>query len=113
LNWNDPKTQLELLEQVTFRKKGLGAFIAEGMYSMAKILGPDAMSFCYHVKGVSRGPHSRLGSSLADEMINRGACNLRGKSWMQPLLEYDPADLVKKLLEHPDEFPSTYESDPG
>ncbi|MGR6836425.1 aldehyde ferredoxin oxidoreductase family protein [Syntrophomonas erecta] len=80
LEWEDATSQIQLLHQVAFRQ-GFGNIVAEGMYSMAKILGRGAMDYCYHVKGDSRGPHPAGIFGLAHATSTRGADHLRGRSW--------------------------------
>ena len=63
------------------RRDSFGNLIAEGMYNLARIIGKDAMEYCYHVKGLSRGPHSVGLFSLAHATSTRGADHLRGRSW--------------------------------
>lgn len=55
--------------------------MAEGMYSFAKITGRNAMDYCYHVKGLSRGLHPPGIFSLAHVTSTRGTDHLRGRIW--------------------------------
>lgn len=80
LVWEDDAAQIELIHQIALRQ-GFGRIVAEGMYSMAKIIGRGSMDYCYHVKGVSRGPHSAGIFGLAHATSTRGADHLRGRSW--------------------------------
>ncbi len=80
LDWEDVDSQIELIHQIALRE-GLGNLIAEGMYSLAKIIGGGAMDYCYHVKGFSRGPHPAGLFALAHAVSTRGADHLRGRSW--------------------------------
>lgn len=95
LEWEDDAAQIELIHQVALRQ-GFGRVIAEGMYSMAKIIGRGAMDYCYHVKGVSRGPHPAGVFGLAHATSTRGADHLRGRSWA--FGENDP-ELWPRLIE--------------
>jgi len=80
LDWGDIDSQIELIHQTALRE-GFGNLIAEGMYSLAKIIGKKAMDFCYHVKGFSRGPHPPGLFALSHSVSTRGADHLRGRSW--------------------------------
>ncbi|HID86632.1 MAG TPA: aldehyde ferredoxin oxidoreductase [Anaerolineae bacterium] len=96
LEWEDADSQIELIHQIALRE-GFGNVIAEGMYSMAKIIGGGAMEVCYHVKGLSRGPHPPGLFALAHATGTRGADHLRGRSWAYG--ENDPEvfpELVRK-----------------
>jgi len=98
LDWEDADSQIELVHQTALRE-GFGNLIAEGMYSLAKIIGQGAMDVCYHVKGLSRGPHPPGLFALAHATGTRGADHLRGRSWAYG--ENDPEafpELVKKGL---------------
>lgn len=96
LDWEDAESQIELVHRTALRQ-GFGNLVAEGMYSMAKILGNKAMDYCYHVKGLSRGPYPAGVFGLAHATSTRGADHLRGRSWAYG--ENDPSlwpELVKK-----------------
>ena len=96
LDWEDANSQIELIHQTALRE-GFGNLIAEGMYNLAKIIGKGAMDYCYHVKGLSRGPHPAGLFALAHATSTRGADHLRGRSWAYG--ENDPEifpELVKK-----------------
>jgi len=88
LSWDNVADQVELVHQTALRT-GFGNILAEGMLSMAKILGPEAMRYCYHVKGLSRGPYPAGLFALAHATSTRGADHLRGRSWAYG--ENDPA----------------------
>lgn len=95
LDWEDAKSQIELIHQTALRE-GFGNLIAEGMYNLAKIIGRGAMDYCYHVKGLSRGPHPAGLFALAHATSTRGADHLRGRSWAYG--ENDP-DVFPVLIE--------------
>ena len=95
LEWEDADSQIELIHQVALRE-GFGNLVAEGMYSMAKIIGRGAMDLCYHVKGFSRGPHPPGLFALAHAVSTRGADHLRGRSWAYG--ENDP-EVFPELVE--------------
>lgn len=80
LEWGNTDSQIELIHQVALRE-GFGNLLAEGMYSFAKIIGRGAMDYCYHVKGLSRGPFPPGLFALAHATSTRGADHLRGRSW--------------------------------
>jgi aldehyde:ferredoxin oxidoreductase len=95
LDWEDADSQIELVHQITLRE-GFGNLVAEGMYSMAKIIGRGAMDYCYHVRGLSRGPHPAGLFALAHATGTRGADHLRGRSWAYG--ENDP-EVFPELVE--------------
>ena len=108
LDWENVDDQIELLHQTALRE-GFGNLIAEGMYSFAKIIGRGAMDYCYHVKGLSRGPPNYpVGVfTLAHATSTRGADHLRGRSWA--FGENDPhlfPEWVKKGLVPTDPVPA-------
>ncbi len=80
LEWEDADSQIELIHRTALRE-GFGNLVAEGMYSLAKIIGKGAMDYCYHVKGLSRGTHPPGLFALAHATSTRGADHLRGRSW--------------------------------
>jgi aldehyde:ferredoxin oxidoreductase len=95
LDWEDADSQIELVHQIALRE-GFGNLVAEGMYSMAKIIGRGAMDYCYHVRGLSRGPHPAGLFALAHATGTRGADHLRGRSWAYG--ENDP-EVFPELVE--------------
>ncbi|NCC23657.1 MAG: aldehyde ferredoxin oxidoreductase [Deltaproteobacteria bacterium] len=80
LSWDAADDQVELIHQTALRH-GFGNLVAEGMYGLAKIVGGRAMDYCYHVKGLSRGPFPAGIFALAHATSTRGADHLRGRSW--------------------------------
>ena len=94
LDWNDADAQIELIHRIALRE-GFGNPVAEGLYNLAKIIGKGAMDYCYHVKGLSRGPHPPGLFALAHATSTRGADHLRGRSWAYG--ENDP-DLFSLLV---------------
>ncbi|MDI6642724.1 MAG: aldehyde ferredoxin oxidoreductase family protein [Candidatus Hodarchaeaceae archaeon] len=107
LDWEDADDQIELIHRTALRE-GFGNLVAEGMYSMAKIVGGEAMDYCYHVKGLCRGPADYpIGVfTLAHATSTRGADHLRGRSWAYG--ENDPEvfpELVKRGLIPKDPVP--------
>jgi aldehyde:ferredoxin oxidoreductase len=94
LDWNDSNAQIELIHRIA-QRDGFGNQAAEGLYNLAKIIQRGAMDFCYHVKGLSRGPHPPGLFALAHATSTRGADHLRGRSWAYG--ENDP-DLFPMLV---------------
>jgi aldehyde:ferredoxin oxidoreductase len=94
LDWNDADTQIELIHRIALRE-GFGNPVAEGLYNLAKIIGNKSMDYCFHVKGLSRGPHPPGLFALAHATSTRGADHLRGRSWAYG--ENDP-DLFSMLV---------------
>jgi len=103
LKWGDAETQIKLIEMIAYRE-GFGNKLAEGYRNFAKIIGPEALKYCYDVKGLSRGWYhvDFLNGifTLAHATSTRGADHLRGRSWAywENDINMDP-ELVKKLLE--------------
>jgi aldehyde:ferredoxin oxidoreductase len=93
LSWDNVQDQVELVH-LTALREGFGNLLAEGMLSMATIIGPEALQYCYHVKGLSRGPYPAGLFALAHATSTRGADHLRGRSWA--FGENDP-ELFPKL----------------
>jgi len=96
LSWENTEAQIELIHQIALRQ-GFGNLVAEGLYNIARIIGPQSMPFCYHVKGLSRGHFPAGIFALAHATSTRGADHLRGRSWA--FGENDPdlwPELIKK-----------------
>ncbi len=113
LEWEDADTQIELMHKIAMRE-GFGNLLAEGMYSFAKIIGRGAMDYCYHVKGLCRGPplYPVGVFTLAHATSTRGADHLRGRSWA--FGENDPdifPEWVKKGLIPKDPVPALHVSE--
>ncbi|TIH15806.1 aldehyde ferredoxin oxidoreductase [Marinifilum sp. JC120] len=108
LNWENHNDQIELLHRTALRQ-GLGNLVAEGMYTLAKRLGGKAMDYCYHVKGLSRGPYPSGVFSLAHATSTRGADHLRGRSWAFSQPDPDMFPILKEqglLLENVENDPA-------
>lgn len=95
LEWEDDASQIELIHRIALRE-GIGNPAAEGIHGFARILGGEALDFCYHVKGLSRGPHPAGIFGLAHATSTRGADHLRGRSWA--FGENDP-EIFPELVE--------------
>jgi aldehyde:ferredoxin oxidoreductase len=82
LDW-DADTTIKLVHKIS-KREGIGNMLAEGMYNSAKIIGGEAMKYCFHIKALSRGPvHPDLDSMIALQGLayatsTRGADHLRG-----------------------------------
>jgi aldehyde:ferredoxin oxidoreductase len=96
LTWENADAQVELIHKTVFRE-GFGNLMAEGLYSLAKHIGPAAMPYCYHVKGLSRGPHPPGIFALAHAVSSRGADHLRGRSW--GVGDNSPEEILTTLTE--------------
>ncbi|MCG8471439.1 MAG: aldehyde ferredoxin oxidoreductase C-terminal domain-containing protein, partial [Desulfobacterales bacterium] len=96
LSWENAKDQVELVHKTVMRE-GFGNLIAEGMYSLAKIIGGKAMDHCYHTKGLGRGVYPAGLFSLAHAIATRGADHLRGRSWACG--DNSDEDVLKELVE--------------
>lgn len=96
LSWENAEDQVELVHKAVLRE-GFGNLIAEGMYSLAKIIGGDAMEYCYHTKGLGRGVYPAGLFSLAHAIATRGADHLRGRSWACG--DNSDEDVLKELVE--------------
>ncbi|WP_320173251.1 aldehyde ferredoxin oxidoreductase family protein [Maridesulfovibrio sp.] len=108
LSWENHTDQIELLHRTAMRQ-GLGNLVAEGMYTLAKRLGGKAMDYCYHVKGLSRGPYPSGVFSLAHATSTRGADHLRGRSWAFSQPDPDMFPILKEhglLMENVDDDPA-------
>ncbi len=112
LSWENTRDQIELVHRTALRQ-GFGNLVAEGMYTLAKeldkSLGGKAMDYCYHVKGLSRGPYPSGVFSLAHATSTRGADHLRGRSWA--FIQPDPD--IYPLLEERGLLPENAELDPA
>lgn len=96
LDWEDAESQIELIHRTVMRE-GFGAVVAEGLFGLAKALGDKAMDYCYHVKGLSRGPHPPGLFALAHAVSTRGADHLRGRSWAAG--DNSDEDILKKMVD--------------
>ncbi|SCY63469.1 aldehyde ferredoxin oxidoreductase family protein [Desulfoluna spongiiphila] len=95
LSWENAEDQVELVHKTVMRE-GFGNLIAEGMYSLAKIIGNGAMDYCYHTKGLGRGVYPAGLFTLAHAIATRGADHLRGRSWSCG--ENSDEDVLKDLM---------------
>ncbi|UCD79703.1 MAG: aldehyde ferredoxin oxidoreductase [Desulfobacterales bacterium] len=95
LSWENAEDQIELIHKTVMRE-GFGNLIAEGMYSLAKIIGQGAINYCYHVKGSGRGVYPAGLFSLAHAIATRGADHLRGRSWA--VGDNSDEDVLKELV---------------
>jgi aldehyde:ferredoxin oxidoreductase len=110
LSWDDSEAQIELVHAIALRE-GFGSLIAEGMYNFARIIGQEAIDYCYHVKGLCRGLHPSGIFALSHATSTRGADHLRGRSW--GIRKDDPEVLMnqpeaRRLFDDMDENPGRY-----
>ena len=96
LTWENSDAQVELIHKTVFRE-GFGNLSAEGLYSLAKHIGHEAMDYCYHVKGLSRGPQPPGLYALAHAVSSRGADHLRGRSWSAG--DNSPEEILTTLVD--------------
>jgi aldehyde:ferredoxin oxidoreductase len=96
LDWDDAASQIELVHRTALRE-GFGNLVAEGLYNTARLLGPEAVEHCHHVKGLSRGVHPSGVFALAHAVSTRGADHLRGRSWAAG--DNAPGDVFPTLVE--------------
>lgn len=109
LDWENAASQIELIHRTALRE-GFGGLVAEGLYNVARILGPQAMEHCHHVKGLSRGVHPPGLFALAHAVSTRGADHLRGRSWAAG--DNAPGDVFPMLVEL-GIFPANLPQDPA
>ena len=107
LSWDNADDQVELVHRTALRE-GFGNVTAEGLLGLARRIGGRAMDYCYHVKGLSRGPYPAGLFALAHATSTRGADHLRGRSWA--FGENDPR-LFPELLAS-GAMPADAETDP-
>ncbi len=102
LEWGDAEGQIELIEMIAYRR-GFGNKLAEGYRNFAKLIGEEALKYCYDVKGLSRGWYEvdflNGVFTLSHATSTRGADHLRGRSWAywENDKNMDP-ELVIKML---------------
>lgn len=77
LEWGNESVIIELIHKISNRE-GFGNLLAEGQYNLARIIGKEAMKYCYHVKGLSRGYHYAGACDVLYSTSTRGADHLRG-----------------------------------
>jgi aldehyde:ferredoxin oxidoreductase len=108
LAWEDASSQVGLIHQIAHRQ-GFGNLMADGMLALSRRLGKPSETYCFHVKGVSRGVYPAGIYSLAHATATRGADHLRGRTWargenerefFEELVERDylPRDPVAGLM---------------
>ena len=106
LAWGDSEVALLLVDRIAHRQ-GFGNWLAEGVRSLARELGPAAEAFTVQVKGLEVAYHDpRAFTSMAVNYAtaNRGGCHLESLSYWngygvaQPELGFpepvDPGDAV-------------------
>lgn len=83
LTWGQPETVLHLITQIA-RREGLGALLADGVRVAAQKLGPEALHFAAHVKGMElayHDPRAFFSMAVNYATANRGACHLEALSY--------------------------------
>jgi aldehyde:ferredoxin oxidoreductase len=108
LAWDNAAAQIELIHRVALRE-GFGSLVAEGLYNTARLIGPEAVAHCHHVKGLSRGVHAPGLFALAHATATRGADHLRGRSWACG--DNAPGDVFQALIDS-GAFPPDLPRDP-
>ncbi len=84
LRFGDPELVIELIKMIAYRK-GFGNKLAEGYRNFAKLIGEEALQWCYDVKGTTWGWYTTDFNNgvftLAHATSTRGADHLKGRSW--------------------------------
>lgn len=107
LEWGDYETIVELVRQIG-QRQGFGRLLGEGSKRLAERYGPKAAKYSMNVKGMEfpgYDPRGIKGMALAFATSSRGACHLRGPTYVPELFEgkYDrlslkgKADLLKEV----------------
>jgi aldehyde:ferredoxin oxidoreductase len=80
LRWGDGAAMLEMVRRIA-GQEGYGAVLGLGVRESARLLGPEALEFAMHVKGLelpAHDPRAFFSSGLSYATSNRGACHLAG-----------------------------------
>lgn len=83
LPWGDGEVILYLLNEIAYRR-GIGAILSKGVRAAAEALGPLAVEFAVHVKGLELPFHDpRTYTSMAVNYATamRGGCHLEGLTY--------------------------------
>ena len=96
LKWGDIDTVIDLVHKIA-RREGYGDKLAEGAHNYARSIGAEAMKYCLHIKGPSRGPTHMPLVGLLYATSTRGADHLRGN--MVASFSPSNAAYLKKLEE--------------
>lgn len=96
LSWDNFEAQTELIHRIALRE-GFGSVVAEGMHGMARVIGGEAIHYCYHIKGFNRGVHPPGVLALANATATRGADHLRARCWRNG--KRDP-EIYDKLVQN-------------
>jgi aldehyde:ferredoxin oxidoreductase len=83
LTWGNADAMIESIHAIA-QRKGMGAWLADGVRAAARRLGPDAEAFAIHVKGMEMPYHDpRAFVSMAANYAtaSRGACHLEALSY--------------------------------
>ena len=93
LTWGNAQSLLTLIEKIA-RREGFGDFVAEGVESMAKQLGPETFAFANHVKGQEipfQEPRLNHGLGLGFALSPTGADHQH--SLMDSAFQLDPGSM--------------------
>jgi aldehyde:ferredoxin oxidoreductase len=81
--WGDAEGAVELVQRIGQRQDELAHLLGEGLRPAAEKLGPRALEFAPHIKGMALPMHdgrAYYGGALAFATSARGACHLQGFS---------------------------------
>ncbi|MDW8055616.1 MAG: aldehyde ferredoxin oxidoreductase family protein [Elusimicrobiota bacterium] len=80
LSWGNYDTMIKLIEKIAYRQ-GCGDMLAEGVYRLSKMLGPETEYYAMHVKGQeipAQDGRAQQSMGLAHVTSSRGADHLKG-----------------------------------
>jgi len=83
-NWGDGKAEVQMVEDIAYRKTKCGDILAEGVRKAAKILGGEAYKFAMHGKGLEHPGYELKGlktASIGFAVSPRGMCHLRNNAY--------------------------------
>jgi aldehyde:ferredoxin oxidoreductase len=111
LEWGNAEAVLEMVRRIAERE-GLGDILAEGPLRAAEKIGPQALQYCIHVKGMSNlhsdeRPTPSLALGIATS--SRGADHLRSRPAID--LYHLPQDLLRKIYGGPKAYEGPLSSD--
>jgi len=116
LEWGDADTILGLIQSIAHRR-GLGDLLAEGVRRAAETIGPAAVHYAMHVKGMElprQEPRVAKGFGLGHAVSNRGADHLYALPTidlarnLEAANRFFPPEIIPALLDPDDE---TYKPD--
>lgn len=74
--WGDSDSYETVIEQIVFRR-GIGDVLAEGTKRAAELIGPEAIPYGLHMKGLGYGPENSAGWTLGLLTSSRGGDHLK------------------------------------